>query len=151
VEEGVRQMRGRIARDVDYWVIVGAVAALILAAFVPGPIGILAGIVAGSLVSIAASQYYSKQASRELRREAATLQRETEKVRRDAQLLMRGLEEGEVVKFRENAKGERVGIVIEISAASGGRSDLTIGGDVAHHGDQFESGDNVSDEEGSGD
>jgi hypothetical protein len=133
-------MMGRIARDVDRWAIVGAAAALLLATFVPGPISILAGIVAGSLVSIAASQYYSKQASRELRNEAATLRRETAKLReeaakhKDTTLIMRALEEGGgEVEFARDDQGKIAGLVVKGSAALGGRGSMSAESTVVHH------------------
>jgi hypothetical protein len=149
-------MRGRIARDVDRWVIVGAAAALLLAAFVPGPIGILAGIIAGSLVSIAASQYYSKQASRELRSEAATLRRETAKLReeaakqKDTTLIMRGLEEAGLVEYVQNENGKRIGVTIKGSAAMGGQGSMLADATVKKQGDQSQSGDDTPDDEARG-
>jgi hypothetical protein len=92
-------MMGRIVKDVNRWLIVGAAVALLLAFLPWGPISVVASIVAGSLVTIAVSQYFSQQASRELRGEAAALRRETAKLREEAAkredttLILRGLEE----------------------------------------------------------
>src|SRR5829696_4681722 len=147
-------MMGRIARDVNLWLIVGAAVALLLAFLPLGPIDTVAGIVAGSLVTIAVSQFFSRQASRELRSEAAALRRETAKLReeaakqKDTTLIMRGLEEAGLVEFVQNENGRRIGVTLKGSAAMGGQGSMLADPTVEQQGNQSESGDKGPDEEG---
>jgi hypothetical protein len=106
---------------VNLGLIVGTVLALMIAVDPPfgfGPLRIVASLIAGALLSLIVSRYYSKRASEELRSEAARLRKQTN-------LILRAMHNTGFAEITWDEHGEPEGMVIKISAASGGRSDMS--------------------------
>jgi Tfp pilus assembly ATPase PilU len=81
-------------------------------------VGTLVGILVGSLVTWWVSRHHYVKASRELEEAAAGLRRLTT-------LITRGMEEAGLVTFTKDAAGNPIGLVINVSAHSGGTSKVT--------------------------
>jgi hypothetical protein len=132
VEEVVRRMTPVLDR-VNLGLIVGTVLALMIAVDPPfgfGPLRIVASLIAGALLSLIVSRYYSRRASEELRSEA-------ERLRKQTNLILRAMHNTGFAEITWDEHGEPEGMVIKLSGAaeaSGGMSGkLTVGREEDHH------------------
>jgi|SRR5215208_4956652 hypothetical protein len=116
------------------WLIVWTILTLMIALdppFASGPLRIVASLIAGALLSLIASRYYSKRASEELRHEAARLREHTN-------LILRAMHNTGFAEIKWDEDGEPKGMVIHASAAIEGRSSMsgepTVGREEHHEG-----------------
>ncbi len=76
------------------------------------------GILIGGAITFLVSLIFYVPAARSLKRETTKLQRHTE-------MILRGLEEAGLVEYRRDAQGEIVGIEIKVRAFVGGSSSVS--------------------------
>lgn len=87
-----------------------------------------AGILAGALVTVAVGQYFHRRASRDLRKEADALRRESEKNRYYTDALISNLEAGGVIEVRRDSQGHPIKIQLLKSRDPQHRAAIEIGG-----------------------
>lgn len=75
----------------------------------------LAGVLVGAAISIGVSYYFAHRGSAELRREA-------ERLRRQTTLILRAMEEAGLAQLNKDENGEPLGLIINLSGVSTGRS-----------------------------
>jgi len=75
----------------------------------------LASVLLGAAISIGVSYYFAHRGS-------AELQREAERLRRQTTLILRAMEEAGLAQLNKDENGEPLGLIINLSAVSTGRS-----------------------------
>jgi len=91
----------------------------------------VAGIVFGGIISTAISYYFARRASKELRKEAGDLRRETREVRHYVKVLMGFLEEAGWIAVRYDDQGRPTNVtILRGGAASAPRSGSMGGGEL---------------------
>jgi len=109
------------------------------------------GVVVGGIISAAISYYFARKASKELRKEAGGLLRETEDVRHYVNALISYLEAAGTIEVVRDQAGRPIEIrIIKASAAMSGTGGMSATPTVVHH-EQPEGEGSVPDEDDEGD
>ena len=88
--------------------------------------GTVVGIVVGGIITYLVSRHYYVRAAR-------SLEQETDRLHRHTTLILRGLEEAELVEYRRDEQGEIERVIIKARASMGSSSSVSARATVRRH------------------